>query len=111
MKTKANTEVIKKALAMLHGKAGTTPEGQGDPLTVEIVKEKKTLDYRTTQTESLATRVLAEFEPAEAVRIAAVWRNVFGIALDSERVRKHLESLRQWQKQWRSIHDRSTTGL
>lgn len=53
--------------------------------------------------ESMAAKILAEFEPSEAERIVAAWRDLLGIELDRKRVKDHLLALREWQKRWREM--------
>ncbi len=50
--------------------------------------------------EVLTALVLSEFRPDEVVKIIAAWHNIFGIQLDPEKVRRHLEGLRKWQSEW-----------
>ncbi len=51
-----------------------------------------------------AATALAEFQPDEANRIVATWREILRISLDPERVREHLRKLREWQAQLTKIH-------
>lgn len=50
--------------------------------------------------ETLASKILSEFEPGEADKIVAVWKELLGIDLDRGRVRDHLRALRKWQAEW-----------
>lgn len=50
--------------------------------------------------ETLAASLLAENEPDEVQGILAVWRDIFGIELDRDRVADCLRSLREWQSRW-----------
>ena len=50
--------------------------------------------------EAIAVSVLAESSPAEASQILAVWKNLFGMDLDRQRIGRHLEALREWQRRW-----------
>jgi hypothetical protein len=52
------------------------------------------------EAEKLAASVLAENHPSEADAIMRVWRDLFGMDLDRDRVARHLENIRRWQSQW-----------
>ncbi len=90
-------EIVKRALAMLHGGPKTEQQDQqiGEP-------EAETA-------ETLAASVLAESGPDEVAQILTIWRG-FGIKdLDGQRIREglepireHLASLRSWKSKLRS---------
>ncbi len=84
------SEIVKRALAMLHNRPEPTPNLSG---------EGGTGEFKPT-TEALAVSVLVETEPHEVGQILAIWQKVFGMTLDREQVAKHLERLRQWQSRW-----------
>ncbi len=51
--------------------------------------------------ETLATQVLAEFQPSEAHLIVKAWQDIMGVDyLKPDTVRAHLEGLRKWQSRW-----------
>jgi len=83
-------EIVKRALAMLHG--SPKPE-QGGQQIAEPEPEAGTA-------ETIAVSILVESKPDEANRIVAVWKELFGMSLKSEEVRSHLAAIRKWQSQW-----------
>ncbi len=80
-------EIVKRALAMLHGGPKTEQQDQqiGEPEAVSA--------------EALAASVMAENEPDEVDSILRVWSDLFNIRLDRETVRKQLAAIRKWQSQ------------
>lgn len=87
-------EIVKRALAMLHGGRILAEPSRMDDFDIE------TQEKPMPTPETLAVSVLAENEPDEAGSILAIWEEAFGMTLDRERVAKHLEHLRQWQSRW-----------
>lgn len=98
MKARAEEkEIVKRALAMLRSpvwieKAEPSEDRDSGP---EITAEPERPDP-----EALAATVLAEFQLDEASRIIVAWRDILGINLNRNRVRQHLEELREWQARW-----------
>ncbi len=50
--------------------------------------------------ETLAASVMAENTSEEVDRILKVWSELFGMRLNSERVRNQLAALREWHSRW-----------
>jgi len=88
------SEVVKRALAMLHSRPEPSPIRPSEGRTAEAPEVQEATP------ELLAASLLAENEPDEAGSILAIWEDVFGMTLDREQVAKHLERLRQWQSRW-----------
>ena len=85
------SEIVKRALAMLHGNMIPDQASQAETGGQEQTKPTAEL---------LAISVLAEHEPDEVSCILAVWRDLFGMQLDRRRVETHLKELRKWQNRW-----------
>ena len=97
-------EIVKRALAMLHGGQISDQPSQTDAIdTVDAKPETPT-------PETLAVSILAENGPDEVDSILRVWSELFGMRLNPERVRDQLEMLREWPGQWTSIRNRTTKG-
>ena len=93
-------EIVKRALAMLHGDQISDQPSQVDDIdTVDTGPE-------TTTPETLAASVMVENTPEEVDRILKVWSDLFGVHLNSKRVRNQLEMIRKWQ----SLRQASGTG-
>ena len=83
-------EIVKRALALLHG--GPKPEQVGQQIAEP--------EPEAGSPETIAASILAESKPDEANRIVAVWKKLFGVSLKSEEVRDQLAALGEWQKRW-----------
>ena len=49
--------------------------------------------------------VIPETEPDDIGRILRFWKDTFGVSLNKERVRKHLETLRRWEAKSLKTHE------
>jgi len=97
--------------SILHRVRGTEESSQMDEVRIsEPENEIKHLP-RTATAETLAASALAENTPGEVDDILRVWSDLFGMRLNSKRVRKQLEMIREWQSRWTSIRDQTTKGL
>ena len=79
------SEIVKRALALLHGGVSVQDRDEG---------------AKAVTPETVATQVLAEYEPPEADRIVRAWRDITGTHLNPDRVREQLEALRKWEGSW-----------
>ncbi len=69
---------------------------------LELAKKVEAgLNGRQTSPEVVARSILAENETEEAGLILAIWKELFGLRLDREKVLHQLRGLRQWEGQWR----------
>ena len=63
--------------------------------------QEKSGEPESPPAETIATQVLAEYEPSEAHRIVKAWNDILGVNyLNPDRVKEHLEMLRKWQRSW-----------
>ena len=84
------SEIVKRALAILHEGAGVQ----------DLDADAKLENPEAATAETVVTQVLAEYQLSEADRIVRVWHDTMGINLKPEMVRLHLEALRKWQSRW-----------
>ena len=96
MKEKAEkSEVVKRALTMLHSRPELVPRSP-----VQEAQEEGEAKPQAITPEALAASILAENQPGEVGEILRVWKKTFGMDLDRERVARHLEGLTEWKKKW-----------
>ena len=92
-------EIVKRALAMLHGGQISDQPSQTDDIDIDTVDTKP----ETPTPETLAASILTENEPDEVDSILRIWSDLFGKRVDHETVRNQLAALREWQGRWKRL--------